>query len=158
MGPHDLLAGLGILVGLVGVVIVVLPGLLIIVGSVAFWAVIEQSVAGWVALTLAVLIGVAATALKYLHPGRRLKELGIPTTQLLLALAVAIFGFFAIPVVGAFIGFLTAIYLTERVKRGGPQARESTVATTKAIVLSIGIELAGGFLIAAVWLAAAVFG
>jgi uncharacterized protein YqgC (DUF456 family) len=156
--PHDLLAGLGILVGLVGVVIVVLPGLLIIVGSVAFWAVVEQSAAGWVALALAGLIGIAATVLKYLHPGRRLRELGIPTTQLLLALAVAIFGFFAIPVVGAFIGFLAAIYVTERLKHGGPRARQSTWATTTAIALSIGIELGGGFLIAAVWLAAALFG
>jgi uncharacterized protein YqgC (DUF456 family) len=157
MAWHDLLAGFGILAGLVGVVIVVLPGLLIVVGSVAFWAVIEQSVAGWVALSLAVVIAGAATVLKYVHPGRRLKELGIPTSRLLFALAVAVVGFFAIPVVGAFIGFLGTIYLIERVKRGGPQARESTWGTTKAIALSIGIELAGGFLIAAVWLAAVTF-
>ena len=153
-----MLAGIGILIGLVGVVVVVLPGLLIIVGSVLLWALVDQSVVGWVALSLAVVIAGVATVLKYLHPGRRLKELGIPSSQLVLALAVGIVGFFVIPLVGAFIGFLAAIYLTERVKRGGSQARESTWATTKAIALSIGIELAGGFLIAAVWIAAVALG
>jgi hypothetical protein len=158
MGAHDLLAGAGILVGLAGVVIVVLPGLLIVVASVTLWAVIEQSVAGWVALALAIAIGGMVTVLKYLHPGRRLRGIGIPTSRLLIALGVGVVGFFLIPVVGALVGFALAIYALERIRVGPQQARASAIETLKAIGLSIGIELAGGFLITALWLAAAIWG
>jgi hypothetical protein len=158
MGVHDLLAGVGILVGLAGVVIVVLPGLLIIVASVTLWAMVDQSVAGWVAMGLAVALGATVTVLKYLHPGRRLRNIGIPTSRLLIALGVGVVGFFLIPVIGAFVGFATTIYLLERSRVGPRQARSSTTAGLRAIALSIGIELAGGFLITAVWLAAAVWG
>jgi hypothetical protein len=156
--PHDLLAGIGILVGLVSVVIVVLPGLLIVVGSVVVWALLEQSVAGWVVMALAVGLGAAVTVLKYLHPGRQLRETGIPTIGLLIALGVAVAGFFLIPVVGAFIGFVVAVYVLERIRVGPQGARASTAATLKAIALSIGIELAGCFVIAALWLAAVIWG
>jgi hypothetical protein len=158
VAPHDLLAGLGILAGLVGVIVVVFPGLLLIVGSVALWALVEKDLAGWIALVAAVAVAVVVTVLKYLHPGRKLKEIGVPTRHLLIALAVALVGLFVIPVVGAFLGFAVTLYLLERWKRGGDQARASTIATLKAIALSIGIELAGGFVIAAIWLAAAIWG
>lgn len=158
MGAHDLLAGAGILAGMTGVLVVVLPGLLIIVASVVLWALIEQSAAGWVAMGLAISLGVSITILKYLHPGRKLREIGIPTSRLMIALGVGVAGFFLIPVVGAFLGFAAAVYLLERVRVGPRQARTATKATLWAIALSIGIELAGGFLIAAVWLAAAIWG
>jgi hypothetical protein len=158
MGAHDLLAGAGIMAGMAGVVIVVLPGLLIIVASVVLWALIEQSAAGWVAMGLAISLGVAITILKYLHPGRKLREIGIPTSRLMIALGVGVVGFFLIPVVGAFLGFAVAVYLLERVRVGPGQARTATKATLWAIALSIGIELGGGFLIAAVWLVAAIWG
>jgi hypothetical protein len=158
LAPHDLLAGLGILVGLVGIVVVVFPGLLVILGSVALWALVEQSVAGWVALSLAIAIAVTASVLKYLHPGRKLKEIGIPTAHLLAALGVGVIGFFMIPVVGAFIGFVATIYLLQRIGGDGDRARSSALATLGAIALSIGIELVGGFLMAAVWVTAVIFG
>jgi len=158
MGAHDLLAGLGILVGLVGTVLVVVPGILIVILSVVVWAVFESSPAGWVAMSLALVVGVATTALKYLFPGRRLKRAGIPTSHMLAALGVAVVGFFAIPVVGAFVGFVLAIYLLQRQRKGAERAWGATSAALRAIALSVGIELVGGFVIATVWVAAVVWG
>ncbi|MCI0424439.1 MAG: DUF456 domain-containing protein [Actinobacteria bacterium] len=158
MALHDLAAGIGILIGLVGVVVVVVPGLLIVVGAVVLWAVVEQTPLGWVVMLLALAIGGVASILKYLHPGRRLKEIGIPVSHLLLAVGVGVVGMFVLPFLGAFIGFAATIYLLERSRGGGEQARISTIATLRAVALSIGIELAGGFLITVVWVAAVIWG
>lgn len=158
MGVHDLLAGLAIVAGLVGIVLVVFPGITVIVGAVVIWAIIESSLAGWVAMSMAIALGVATIALKFLFPGKKLKEVGIPTQTLLLSLGLGIVGIFVIPFVGAFVGFAAGIYLFE-LKRVGPSgAWPSTWAGLKAVALSVGIELVGGFLIAAAWLAAALFG
>ncbi len=158
MGAHDLLAGFGILIGLVGTVLVLLPGILIVVASVVVWAVVESSAAGWVALGVALVVGVATTVLKYLFPGRNLRRAGVPTSHLLLALLVAVVAFFVIPVVGAFVGFVVAVYLLQRQRMGAERAWPATTAALRAIALSIGIELAGGFVIATVWLVAVIWG
>jgi uncharacterized protein len=158
MGAHDLLAGLGILIGLIGTVIVILPGIVIVVASVVVWALVESSPAGWVALALALVAGLVTMTLKYLFPGRRLRRAGIPTSHLLVAVVVALVGFFVIPVVGAFFGFVLAVYLLQRQRVSPDRAWPATIATLRAIALSIGIELVGGFVIATVWLVAAIWG
>ena len=78
----------------------------------------------------------------------------MPGGYLFLAAGVAIIGFFAIPVVGAPIGFVMTIYVLTRIRVGREQAWPSTKAALKAIVHSVGIELAGGSLIALIWVAA----
>lgn len=155
MQIHDILAGLAVLAGLVGIVLVFLPGLALQVIAVAVWAFEESTTAGWVALGLVVALAVAASILKYLFPGRRLKEAGVPGWVLLMAVLVAIVGLFAIPVVGAPIGFVVTVYGFERARKGKDRAWPSTKSALKAVFTSIGIELAGGFLIAVVFFAGA---
>jgi uncharacterized protein len=155
---HDLLAGLGILIGLIGIVVVVVPGLLIIVGSIWLWAFFAPPPLGWIVAALVTLVAVAGVIVKYLIPGRRLKDHGLPTSYLLIALAVAIVGFFVIPVAGAFIGFVLAIYILETRRVGRERAWGSTMAALKAIALSVGIELAAGFIMVAIWVAAVILG
>jgi uncharacterized protein len=158
MGAHDLLAALGIVAGLLGTIVVVLPGIVIVVGSVVVWALFESSTAGWVAMALALAVGLGTMSLKYLFPGRKLKRAGIPTSHLVIALGVAVVGFFVIPVIGAFVGFVVAVYALQRRRVGHDRARTATVAALRAIAMSIGIELVGGFAVAAVWLVAAIWG
>jgi ABC-type Fe3+ transport system permease subunit len=98
------------------------------------------------------MVAVSASVLKYTRPGRRLREAGVPTWVLALAAAAGVVGFFVIPVVGAVIGFVLALYLFERARAGSEQAWPSTKAALTAIAQSIGIELAGGFLILIVFL------
>ena len=148
MEIHDLLAGLAVLVGLVGIVVPILPGLALQVVAVGVWAFEESTLIGWVVLGLCVALAVVATVVKYLFPGRRLKEIGLPGSVLVLAVAVASVGLFVIPILGAPIGFILTIYLFERARRGTRLAWTSTKGALRAVLTSIGIELSGGFLIA----------
>ncbi len=124
--------------------------------AVVFWALEEDTTLGWTVAILALVAGTAATYLKYQRPGRRLKESGIPTWVLVLAVGAGIVGFFVIPVLGGPIAFVLTIYLFEMRKRDG-RAWPSTLNALKAIAQSIGIEFAGGvaivlLLAAGVWL------
>jgi len=150
---HDVLAGLAVLAGLVGIVVVFLPGLVLQVAAVTIWAFEESTLIGWVVLGTVIGLAVTASVLKYVFPGRRLREAGIPGWVLLVAVLVAVVGLFAIPVVGAPIGFVVAIYVFERARKGKERAWPSTKTALRAVFTSIGIELAGGFLIAAVFFA-----
>jgi len=152
---HDILAGIAVLIGLAGVVLVFIPGVTLQVGAVLLWALEESNPTGWVVLSLVVALAVAASVLKFTFPGRRLKAEGLPRWVLLAAVAGGIVGFFAIPVVGAPLGFVLGIYLFERVRRGREQAWPSTRSAVRAVLTSMGIELAGGFLILLVFAAGA---
>lgn len=132
------------------------PGLALQVVAIVIWAVVESSVGGWATLATVLIVATAATVLKYLHPGRRLKAAGIPHWLLLVAATAAVVGFFAIPVVGAPLAFVASIYLFERRRRGKAAAWPSTRAALGAIATSIGIELTGAFVIAVIFFAAAI--
>ena len=106
---------------------------------------------GWAVLVLTVALAIAASVVKYVFPGKRLKEAQVPGWLVLVAVVVAIVGLFVIPVVGAPIGFVLTIYLFERARHGSERAWPSTKSALRAVVQSIGIELSGGFLIAVVF-------
>lgn len=155
MEVHDILAGLAVIAGLVGIVVVLLPGITLQVIAVAVWAFEESTIVGWTVLAVVVGLAVTATVLKYLFPGRRLKEAGVPGWVLLAAVTVAVVGLFVVPVVGGPLGFVLTIYVFERKRKGQAMAWPSTKRALRAVLTSIGIELAGGFAIAAVFFAGA---
>ena len=154
----EVLVGVVILVGLAGIVLPILPGLALIVGAVLIWALVEATAFAWVVFAICFALGAAATVIKYLIPGRRLKESGVALSTMLMALVGAVIGFFVIPVVGAPIGFMAGIYLVQWHRMGRGEAWPATLRTAGAIALSIGIELAGGLLILGVWLVAVIWG
>lgn len=151
-----LLIGLAILAGIVGVVVPVLPGALLVVGAILVWAIVEGSATGWAVLAAAVVLVGAAQIVKYLVPGRRMRDAGVPNSTIVTGVVLAVVGFFVIPVVGLFLGFPAGVYLAER-KRLGPHAHawESTKHSLKALGLSILIELAAVLLAGGIWLTAA---
>lgn len=154
MEIHDILAGIAVLIGLAGTVVMILPGIVLQVVAVAIWAFEESTLLGWVVLGLVLALAVAATALKYVFPGRRLREVGIPRSVLALAVIAGTVGFFFF-VVGAPLAFLTVIYVFERARVGRGRAWASTKEAIKALMTSVGIELAGGALILVVFVAGA---
>lgn len=64
MEIHDILAGFAVLAGLVGIVVVVLPGIVLQVIAVTVWAFEESTVVAWSVLTVVVGLAVAASVLK----------------------------------------------------------------------------------------------
>ena len=94
-------------------------------------------------------VGIVA---QYLLPGRRMKRAGVDSRFVAAALVVAVVGFFLIPVIGAPIGFVAAIFLLELVKhRDRRSAWRATVHAIKAVGLNIGLELATAFAIITTW-------
>ena len=152
MNGLTVVVGLIMLVGLIGIAVPVLPGLLVVWGAVLIWASEMQTTVGWVVFGIATTLALSGFLLQYLLPGRRMRQAGITTSTTLAGAALAVVGFFVIPVVGAFLGFALGIYLAERIKLGTHGAAwPSTRRALKAIRLSMGIELLTGRAIASTW-------
>ncbi|MEO7069843.1 MAG: DUF456 domain-containing protein [Nostocoides sp.] len=144
-------------VGILGIVVPVIPGLLVALVGVLIWAIDTGSTFGWVILGICAVLYAAGLTVQFLVPGRRLKQQGVGTGTLLIALLIAIVGFFLVPVVGGPLGFVLGIYLLERLRsRDGAVAWDRTKHALRAVLTSMGIELATGLLIAVTWLVGAV--
>ena len=143
-----------ILIGLVGIVVPILPGLLLVLAAVLLWSwQVSTPLSWWVFGISAVLYG-AGVALQYLIPGRRMRQAGVGTLTLVLAVVLGFVGFFVIPVVGGPIGFVLGIYLVEHSRsRDAQTAWASTKTALRAVFLSMGIELIAGGAIATTWVA-----
>lgn len=147
-----LLVGLAVVVGLVGVVVPVLPGVLLVWGAVAVWAVVEGGTAAWVLLGGATVVAAGSQVVKYVVPERRLERAGVPRSSLLAGGLAAVVGFFVVPLVGLFLGFVGGVYLAERQRLGTHEASwTSTRHALHAVGLSILIELAAALLVAVAW-------
>jgi uncharacterized protein YqgC (DUF456 family) len=137
----ELLIGLAVVVGVVGVVVPVLPGSLLILGAVLAWAVAAESAEAWTYFALAAVLLVTGAVVKYALPGRSLKAAGVPNRTLVIGGLVGLVGFFVVPLVGLFIGFVLGVYLAEVQRLGRDQAGPSTRHALKAAGLSVLIEL-----------------
>lgn len=151
----NVLVGLAILVGLLGILVPVLPGSVLILAAILVWALELQTTTGWVVFAVATTLLAIGTVVKYLIPGRKLKAT-VPNRTLLVGAVVAVIGFFVVPVVGMLVGFPIGVYLAERQRVGAEQAWPSTKAALKAIGVSILIELIAGVLAGTTWLVGAI--
>jgi uncharacterized protein YqgC (DUF456 family) len=144
--------GLAILVGLLGIIVPILPGGVLIFLAVLAWAALTGGATAWLVFAVAAAFLVTGTVVKYAVPGQRLKAAGIPASTQWTGVALGVVGFFVIPVVGLFVGFVLGIYLAERSRLGAAGAWPSTQAALRAAGLSILIELAAAVLATATWI------
>ncbi|MBF4767418.1 DUF456 domain-containing protein [Nocardioides agariphilus] len=151
MSPLEVLVALAILVGLVGVLVPILPGLVIVLAAIVVWAADTGGASAWTVVGVATVILVVGTVVKYAVPGRRLKTSGIPSSTTWFGIGLGIVGFFVIPVIGLFIGFVLGVYLAEHRRVGAAAAWPSTLEALRAVGVSILIELAAGVLAALTW-------
>lgn len=153
MSPMEVLVALAIAVGLVGILVPVLPGSILVLGALLAWAWNIGGGTAWAVFAVAAVILVAGGVVKYLVPNRRLKEAGVPASTQWIGAGVGIVGFFVVPVIGLFIGFVLGVYLAEYRRLGGSAAWPSTKHALRAVGLSILIELAAGVAATFVWIA-----
>ena len=151
MNEVELLVGLVILVGLVGIVVPVLPGSILILGAVLVCTVSDGSGTAWTFFAVATTVLVLGAIVKYVIPGRGLRSSGVPNRTIMFGGLLGIVGFFVVPVIGLVIGFVLGVYLSEVRRVGRNLAWPSTVAAMKAVGLSIFVELVAGLLAAGVW-------
>jgi uncharacterized protein len=151
----DLLVGLAIAVGVVGVLVPFVPGSGLVAVAILVWALVVDTTLGWVFAAVAGLLLAVGIGVKYAVPGRHLRAKGVPTRTLLVGALLALVGFFVIPVVGLLVGFVLGVYLSELQRVGRRRAWPATKAAVKAVGLSMLIELTAVMAAAAVWLAGA---
>jgi uncharacterized protein len=151
----ELLVGLAILVGVIGIVVPVLPGSALVLGAVLVWAIEDSSATAWTVFAIATAFLVVGAVVKYTVPGRRLKATGVPNRSIILGGLLGIIGFFVVPVVGLFVGFVLGVYASEHQRVGRERAWPSTKVALRAVGASILIELAAALLAAATWVTGA---
>src|SRR5687767_3982637 len=111
-------AGLLILLGLAGVVVPVLPGLLLVWAGVLVWFLDDRDTQRMTVLIAVTLVLALGTVVKYLVPGRRLREAGVPWGTIALGALLGIIGFFVVPVIGLLLGFVLGVWLGEMMRLG----------------------------------------
>jgi len=142
---------LAILVGLVGILVPILPGSVLVLAAVVVWAIDVRTPTAWVVCAAAAAVLVLGTVVKYAVPGRRLKDAGIPSRTQWVGIGLGVVGFFVVPVVGLFLGFVLGVYLAELARVGPSHAWPSTIHALRAVGLSVLIELIAATLAALVW-------
>ena len=157
METTDALVGLAVVVGLAGIVVPVLPGSMLILGAVLVWAVLVGTGTGWAVFAVVAASLLVGAVVKYAVPGRRLQASGVPRRTLLVGALMGGVGFFVVPVVGLFLGFVLGVYLAEAHRVGRKLAWPSTKAALGAVGASVLIELAAALVGAGVWLAGALY-
>ncbi len=151
----ELVVGLVIAFGLVGVVVQVLPGSVIILAAIAVWTVVTGGPWAWAVLAVAVVALGAASVGKILLAGRHLRRSEVPSSALVWGGIAGVVGFFVIPVVGLVVGFVAGIFVAELVRLKYLRAAwAATLAALRATGITIVVELAGALVAAGAWLTA----
>ncbi|HEY5835209.1 DUF456 domain-containing protein [Streptomyces sp.] len=154
------LIGAVMLLGLLGVPAPGVPGTLLCWAAVLWWATLEHTSLTWGVLAGATVLLAVAQVLVWLLPPRRIRDSGMSWRTVLTASGVAVAGFALLPVVGAVLGFVGTIYVTERVRLGGGHraAWAATRRAMRAVGGSVLVELMACLLVAGTWLGAVVAG
>lgn len=151
----ELLVAAVVLVGLIGIVVPVLPGMLLIAVALFVWALVVGGWA-WSVFAVALLALAVGEVVKYLVAGRSLRSDGIPNRTVMVGGLVGIVGFFVVPVIGLLLGFVVGALAAELVRtQSAGQAWRGAVAALRAAVKTIGIELLFALVATAIWIGGA---
>ena len=157
MSPLELVLGIVMLAGLVGVVVPVFPGLILVIGAGALWAIERGGPGAWGVFAFMAAVGIAGIGASSVLPARRASASGAPAWVVVAGCVGLVVGFFLIPVVGALVGFPAGIFVAELLRHGHPgPAWSATWDALKGVGLGIAIQLSAGVVMIAAW-AIAVF-
>ena len=80
----EVLVGLAILVGLIGIVVQILPGNVLVLGAILVWAIVTGGTAAWVVFAVAAVLVVAAEVSQYVLAGRHMRRADVPLSLILI--------------------------------------------------------------------------
>jgi uncharacterized protein YqgC (DUF456 family) len=154
------LIGAVMLLGLVGVAAPGVPGTLLCWAALLWWATHEHTSLTWGVLAASTGLLAVAQVVVWLLPPRRIRDSGLTWHSVLVAASVAIAGFFLLPVAGAVLGFVGAVYVSERVRLGGGHRAAWTATRTamRAVGGSVLVELLACLLVVGAWIGAVIAG
>lgn len=152
-----IVAAVLIMIGCLGIVIPVLPGSVTALVALLIWALVIQSVEGWVVLALGATLLIAGMSASLVLTGSRLKRRAIPNRTLVLGVVGAVIGMFVIPVLGLPIGFAVGLLTSETVRnRNFSTALETSWVALKAAGVGIIVELSCALLASMVFIVGAI--
>ncbi len=161
----DVIVGIAIVIGLLGIVIPVLPGSILVGLAILAWAAISGTPSAWVVGVVCVLLVGAGMALTWWLTAHRTRAAGVSTASLTLAGIAGIIGFFVVPLVGLALFFPLGLFVAEYVRlhglgrtRPAADAWASTLVALKAAGLGLLGELALALVASALWLSAVLNG
>lgn len=158
MDGREILVALAMLVGLVGILVPLVPGLPLILVAALVWVVADGADAThWLAFGAIVATTVGGMVVSSVIPARRAATAGAPPWVLGVGAMGVVVGFFVIPVVGALVGGPIGIYAGEWLRlRDHRAAWQTTRATLRGIGAGIAIQMVAGVAAVAIWAVAAV--
>jgi uncharacterized protein len=151
--PLLLLGIVGILVGLFGVVVPVLPGLLFVwLGTAGTILLHRADTVGWLVTGLLTVLFLLGTAVTIWLPARTGRQGGASPRSFVYAGIGGAVGFFVIPVLGFLVGALLGLLIGEQQRLGEwAPARASTGRVLRAYGIGVVIELVLALTMAATW-------
>ncbi|HVQ88604.1 MAG TPA: DUF456 domain-containing protein [Actinomycetes bacterium] len=144
------------MVGFVGLVLPVLPGLLLMWAATLVWVLLDGGGAiRWATFAIVSVLAIAGTAAATWMSGRNASEVGAPWWVLAVGVVGMIVGFFTIPILGLLVGGVGAIWVAELVRLRSPRlAWDTTWAAIQGYGVGTTIQLAAGVAVLLVWLVA----
>jgi uncharacterized protein YqgC (DUF456 family) len=154
----EILVGVAVVIGLIGIVIAVIPGSLVIGAAVLVWALVTETSFAWWTFAVVAVVLVAGMVASKVVTARHTQRAGTANGSLIFAGLLGIVGFFVIPLVGLVIGFMLGLWLAEFYRlRNATGAWASAKAGLKGTGWGMLTELAAGLIAGIVWLAAAIY-
>jgi uncharacterized protein YqgC (DUF456 family) len=150
----ELVVAVAMVVGLVGLVVPVLPGLALMWAAVGLWTVLDGGGAvRWITFGIVTVLAAVGTVAAVVWSGRKASGAGAPWWALIVALIGAIVGFFTIPFLGIVIGGIGGLWLAELVRLRHPRlAWDTTWAALQAYGVGTVVQMLAGVAILGVWL------
>lgn len=150
----ELAVAVAMVVGLVGLVLPVLPGLAVMWVAVGVWVVADGGGAvRWATFAVVSILALVGTVAAVLWSGRKASDAGAPWWALLVALVGAVVGFITIPFVGIVVGGVGGLWLAELVRLRHPRhAWDTTWVALQAYGVGTIVQMLAGSAIFGVWL------
>ena len=141
-------------VGVAGTVVPVLPGLALVwLAALGYGLATGFGTVGLVAMAVLTALALAGTAADWVLPGRAASGSGATRRSLLLGAALAVVGFFVVPVVGLPLGGVLGVYVGERLRPlAHAPAWRATVATLRAYGMAALAQVVAGLAMVVTWI------
>jgi len=109
---------LTMLVGLLGLIIPIFPGLVVIwIGGLAYGIITGFEFPAWLIFSILTVIMITGSLLDNVVMGKQAHKQGASWLSIILAILFGIVGTFIIPIIGGFLGAILALFIAEWIRR-----------------------------------------
>ena len=149
------LVGLAMVVGILGTIIPLLPGLPIVWGAALVYGVVAGfGAVGWACFVIITLVGVGGMVAGVVVPQRHVQGGGAPFSTSVVGIIGGIIGFFVIPIVGIVVGAVVGILIAERMRtRDWGEAWASTKRALVGFGVGALVQMGAGVVMMLTWVA-----